>query len=254
MKRALVISDLHCGHRAGLTPPDYQQDFDDKYQAQQATMWNWYSKMVADLQPIDVLIVNGDAIDGKGDKSGATELISADRKVQCDMATRCIEEVKATKIYMTYGTAYHTGTDEDWESIVAEQVEAKEIHSHLWLNIEGVVFDCKHKVSGSIIPHGRHTGPARDKLWNLLWAEKDLQPKADVLIRSHVHYFTQSADSFSEIFTTPALQGPGSKFGARIMSGIIDIGALSFDCENSNYTVTRLLMDQDFMAEEAIAV
>jgi len=253
MKRLLVISDLHCGHRAGLTPPEWWDNDDGKYAEIQETMWKWYVGMVKKVMPVDVLVVNGDAIDGKGSKSGSSELITADRNEQCKMAETCINLIKAERIYMTYGTAYHTGDDEDWEDIVADRVSA-DIKSHLWLNIGGVNFDFKHKVTSSTIPHGRHTGPAKDKLWNLLWAEKGLQPKADVLIRSHVHYFTQSGDSFSEIFTTPALQGPGSKFGARIMSGIIDIGTMMFDCEDGNYTTTKLLMDQEFMAEQAITV
>jgi len=251
MKRLLVISDLHCGHRAGLTPPEWQYS-DGKFAEIQKAMWTWYAEMIDGMKPIDVLVVNGDAVDGRGEASGGTELLSSDRKEQCEMARVCIDRVGAEKIYMVYGTAYHTGKEEDWEAVLSEMVAAAGIHSHLWLKIEDVTFDFKHKVSGSVIPHGRHTGPARDKLWNLLWAEKDLQPKADVLVRSHVHYFTQSADSFSEIFTTPALQGPGSKYGARLMSGIIDIGALAFDCENGDYSVTRLLMDQQFMAEQAI--
>ena len=33
-------------------------------------MWGWYCNTLADLQPIDRLIVNGDAIDGKGERQG----------------------------------------------------------------------------------------------------------------------------------------------------------------------------------------
>lgn len=253
MKRLLVMSDLHCGHRAGLTPPEWR-DESGKWGELQKSIYDWYIQTLSEMKPIDVLVVNGDAIDGRNEGAGSTELITVDRKEQCEIARTCIEAVEAKKIYMTYGTAYHTGKEEDWEAVLAEMIGAREIHSHLWLDVDGVTFDFKHKVSGSVIPHGRHTGPARDKLWNLLWAEKELQPKADVLIRSHVHYFTQSADSFSEVFTTPALEGPGSKYGARLMSGMIDIGMLQFDCENGNYSVIRRLMDMGFMAEEAIAV
>ena len=171
--RLLVISDLHCGHRAGLTPPEWW-DNEGKYAEIQKTVWKWYADTLSKIKPVDVLVINGDAIDGKGEKSGSTEVITADRKEQCEIATECINLVGAEKIYLTYGTGYHTGKEEDWEAVLSDMVSAKGIHSHLWLEIGGVNFDFKHKVSSSIIPHGRHTGPSRDKLWNLLWAEKGL--------------------------------------------------------------------------------
>lgn len=255
MKRLVVISDTHCGHVAGLTPPawQFQAERNEKYARIQHVMWKWYKETLESLKPIDLLVLNGDAVDGKGTKSGGTELITSDRNEQINMAIECISIAEAEKVMMTYGTGYHTGIDEDWEDVAAGKIGA-EIHSQPSIDVEGVIFDFKHKISSSVIPHGRHTGPARDKLWNILWAEKKLRPKADVLIRSHVHYFTQASDTFGTVFTTPCLQGPGSKFGARSCSGIIDIGLLSFDCDAGRYELYRNLMDLGFMAEKAIKI
>ncbi len=256
MKRVVVISDTHCGHRAGLTPPAWQYQPTDeypKYAMFQQSMWKWYSKTIESLKPIDLLVHNGDAIDGKGEKSGGTEQIVADRNKQSNMAIECINVADAGRVIMVYGTGYHTGLEEDWEDVIAEKIGA-EIHSSPALTVEGVVFDFKHKVSSSVIPHGRHTGPARDKLWNSLWAEKKLRPKADIIVRSHVHYYTQSIDTFGKVITTPCLEGPGSKFGARMCSGIIDIGLMSFDCEDGECVTSTHLMDMAFMAEKAIEI
>jgi len=256
MKRVVVISDTHCGHRAGLTPPAWQYQpgsVEEKYAKFQHLMWTWYTETIEALKPIDLLVMNGDAVDGKGEKSGGTELITADRNSQTNMAIECINVAEAEKIIMVYGTGYHTGQDEDWEDVIAEKLGV-EIHSHPSVTVEGVAFDFKHKISSSVIPHGRHTGPARDKLWNVLWAHKKLRPDADVLVRSHVHYWTQSSDTFGTVITTPCLEGPGSKFGARACSGIIDIGLVSFDCDNGEYAMNLKLMDMAFMAEETIKI
>jgi hypothetical protein len=125
-------------------------------------------------------------------------------------------------------TPYHTGQEEDWEDVLAREVGAK-IGAHEWVDINGLVFDVKHHVGSSQIPHGRHTAVARERLWSQLWAEREQTPKADVIIRSHVHYFDYCGGRDWLAMTTPALQGLGTKFGARRCSGTVDFGLLSFD-------------------------
>jgi len=243
MKRTVVWSDLHCGHRAGLTPPgwQYQTDSSDaelaKFAEQQRLTWDFVKKRIDGIKPVDVLIVNGDLIDGKGDKSGGTEQIVSDRSKQAAMAAECIEMVGAKSIVITYGTPYHSGASEDFENEVASAVNAEKIGGHEWIDVNGLVFDCKHKIASSSIPHGRFTASARDVLWNFLWQIEEGQPRGNIFIRSHVHYFTYAGTNRYLAITTPALQGWGSKYGARACSGIVNFGFLQFDVEGAdNYT------------------
>jgi len=256
MKRVVVMSDLHCGHQSGLTPPDFQfreteKNRRGKYAVMQREMWDWYASSISRLGPIDTLVVNGDALDGKGEKSGSTELVTADPEEQVEMARLCIEQAQAQKVVMSYGTPYHVGRETDYEAMLAKQLNA-EIHSHPFVDAEGVIFDCKHKVSSSIIPYGRHTAPARERMWNILWNERGLQPKGRVFIRSHVHYFTFAGDQLGLVITTPALQGPGTKFGARMCSGTVDVGFLVFECEDGCYKWEAKLSDMQYTLQEAI--
>ena len=236
-KRVLIIADTHCGHLAGLTPPEYQYEFLDTsktkrndYAKQQKDLWQFYADIVNSLRPIDILILNGDMIDGKGDRSGGTELISSDRAEQVNMAMQVIEFVEAGSIVMTYGTPYHVGKDEDWEAVLADKVGAK-IGSHEWIDVNGLVFDVKHKIGSSTIPHGRYTALARDALWNDLWAKRGGQPQADIIVRSHVHYHVYCGERKRLALITPALQGHGSKYGSRICSGTVDTGIVYFDVD-----------------------
>ena len=120
-KRVVAIADLHCGHRSGLTPPAWQWARDtgyratDKFGILQHEMWQWYVSALTPLRPIDLLIVVGDAVDGKGSRSGGTELITSDRNVQVDMAAKCIKLARADRYAMVRGTGYHVGQDDDWE-------------------------------------------------------------------------------------------------------------------------------------------
>lgn len=234
MKRVVAIGDLHCGHFVGLTPPIYQSR-NPELRAVQKRLWGFYVEAIKALQPIDVLIVNGDAIDGRGERSGGTELLTTDRKEQALMAVECIRQAKAKQIFMTFGTPYHTGASEDWESYIAERLGAT-IEGHLFLDVDGVTFSVKHKVGSSSVPYGRHTAASKENTWNALLAEEGSAPRADVFIRSHVHYFTHGGDARKLYLTLPALQGPGSKFGERQCSGLVDFGLVHFDIEQGKYS------------------
>jgi len=235
-KRILFMSDLHCGHVAGLCPPRWQikggSPHRDKIRDSQREAWQWYSRQVTRCGPYDVVVVNGDAIDGQGTRSGGTELITTDRNEQIAMAVFAIRRAITkgrTRVVMTYGTGYHVGNEEDFELGIANILDAK-IGSHEWLDCGGIIIDLKHHIGGSSIPHGRQTAISRDALWNRLWADRAQQPRADVLIRSHVHYYMQGDDDdLGWRAITPALQTCGSKYGARRCSGTVSYGFLVGD-------------------------
>jgi hypothetical protein len=220
--RILVIGDSHSGHIAGLTPPKWQTN--DK----QATVWDWYSNTVKMLNA-DVLFCMGDMMEGKGWRSGGTELITIAWKEQIDMAGEVIEEAGCKTITMVYGTPYHVGTNDDFEDMLAQNVGAT-IKSHAFPICNGIQFDLKHKVGGSTIPHGRATPLQKAKLWNKMWHDhNEEQPRADIILRGHVHYHEYTGNSSGLAMTCPALQGWGSKFGQRQCEGIVDTGIVWFD-------------------------
>lgn len=229
-KRVVVISDQHAGHRVGLTPPKWQTAIlGQKYHKIQMELWKEFSTKIDLIKPIDVLMVNGDCIDGRGKRSGGTELITVNRQEQVDIAAAAINYCEAGTVVMTRGTPYHTGDKEEWEDILAKKVNCNKIGDHEFYNIGGVIFDVKHNIGSSSIPHGQFTPIARDRLWNLIWSEYEMQPKADILIRSHVHYYLRLGGIDWDGFVTPALQGMGSKFGAKICSGLVHWGFIWFD-------------------------
>jgi hypothetical protein len=242
-RRVVVVSDLHSGHLIGLTPPSrHDTPSNDAHPAHKElaatrkTLFSLYHEIIKSLGKIDILICNGDAIDGSGHRSGGTEQLTTDLEQQSRMAAECLAVAKAEQVYLTYGTPYHTTIGgEDWENLVAtfvgESKYTKEVKtvSHLYLNVNGLVFDCKHKVGSAGLPHSRHTAVAKEKISNMLWADLGVAPKSDIIIRSHVHYANYCGSPRHLALTTPALQGLGSKYGARQCSGIVDFGLTVFD-------------------------
>ena len=234
--RLLAMSDTHCGHELGLTPPKHDPGprlTPTRYRMRRE-IWDWWEPRAKALKP-DVVIFNGDAIDGKGQSSAASELIYTDRNDQVEMATDILKGIGGKpEIYMAYGTAYHTGKGEDWEDRVAANVGAIKIGSEDDIDIRGTVFNYKHHLGRSSVPSGRTSAVLKDALWNQIWADRGEYARADVILRSHVHYHTFAGDSDILALTLPALQGYGTKFGGRRMSGVVDVGYIIFDVYGPN--------------------
>jgi hypothetical protein len=245
-KRVLVMSDMHCGHNIGLTPPAWQYKHTsggstkrNKWGKTQRELWNAYKKLLRSVAPYDVLLFLGDAIDGKGLRSGGVENVTSSIAEQCDMAayalnyTRTHARNNKYKIFGVYGTDYHVAVDgEDAEDNVARQAGFEKLAGHDWIDVNGCVFDIKHKVGSSGIPHGRHTAMAKEYLWAKEWAMSGQAPKPDVVLRGHVHYSNFAGGPDWLAATCPALQGMGSRYGVRQCSGLVDWGIMTFDVEN----------------------
>lgn len=249
---------MHCGHMVGLTHPSDNPQYDDDYHAEasryRALVWGWAWGKIRALKKIDLLIHNGDAIDGKGSKSGGTEQIVMDRHEQAKMAANILKRINAKEIRLTYGTGYHTGNFEDYEDVVAQLVGCPKPSGELNIEVNGVIFNAKHKAGGSQIPHGRMTAQLRDKMWNTLWAARGEYPESDIQIRSHNHYFKYGGDADSFIVATPALQGYGwNKYGTRIMSGTVDYGFVWFDVyEDGRYSFKWEILRMPYQEPEKL--
>jgi len=237
--RVLPIGDTHCGHMAGLTPPKFQKHIDLK--PYQKFLWNWFEREIGTLGGVDAMFAMGDLIDGKGERSGGTELTYPDTDHQCEMAVEIIDYVKretgASSIIGVYGTPYHVNPGgSDLERRILNEVGGK-IGSHEWVDCGGVMFDLKHKVSASTVPHGRATALLKEDLWNLIWASKEeYNPRAQVILRGHVHYYAYAGDAECLSMSLPALQGPGSKYGKRQCQGTVNFGFVHFDIEEGGYS------------------
>lgn len=238
-KRIIALSDFHCGHLSGLCPPQY--NIEDSFYEFRKEIWDWFSKEIHKLGEIDIAFVIGDTIDGKGKKSGGTEQLTTDRVLQAKMAVDCIRFVNPKKVFLTHGTPYHSGQSEDWEDVIAKSLAngkdgekgvKTKIGGHIFVDVNGCMFDLKHKVNTSALLHTKGTAIAREKLQNYMWLTREQQPNSDVVIRGHVHNYFQVGDGYWVAMTLPGLQGVGSKYGERQCSGLINVGFVHFDIDS----------------------
>lgn len=258
MTKGIVISDKHCGHLVGLTPPEWQIPYAphsksqrSKFAKVQHEVWEWYVSTLKSIGNVDFVFSLGDDIDGDGGRSGGSELITVDRDEQCDMAVACNSQIKTSNPgIMVYGTPYHTGVSEDFESQIARELGWK-IGSHEQPVIDGKVFDLKHKIGSSKKKELRYTALGNEIVANHEWANAGQQKRADCIIRGHVHYYKYVEDEDSMGFTCPALQGYGSKFGARQCSGRVNVGITQITIDEGMISVTPFLADKELKSLRA---
>ena len=241
-KRIVAIGDLHSGHRAGLTHPDYwqkeikyttsiQERVHNKFARIQRAIWRWYEAEMEAIKPIHICFNLGDNIDGRGERSGSTELIAVDQNIQCTMAVKALRIMDAQKYFMAYGTPYHTCSGyAEWEDSVAEGIRAEQIGARVFVDVNGVIFDLRHKMSKSTIPHGQGTLLAKQKLWNDIWSLVDVEPNADVSIRAHIHDFLHMHNFRWHAISLPGMEW-STKFGSRVVDGMVNIGYVIIDVE-----------------------
>jgi len=235
-KRLVFLSDIHCGHVNGLL----SRSFMDKANDFQREMRVWFENTLELIKPVHIVACVGDLIDGRQEKNGGAELCLNSRILQTSCASEIIEEFNALKVYMVKGTPYHTGKQEDWEEIIASNVEAEVIANSLNIDVNGCVINMKHKVGRSSVPYAKATPLAKELMWEKLMREQG-DKDYNIVVRGHVHYHVFTGFSNNHVaMTLPALQG-ASDYGEKECTGNVDLGLVVVDIEPSGIFTWRFM-------------
>ena len=232
-KRLFVGSDPHCGHRAGLTHPNYWEPKKTAWGKTERECWEFYKKELDLLKPFDAALWAADLIAGDGRKNKGIEMITTDRVQQAVMAADAMDCVEAPIIRCCYGTRYHTGQSENWEDIVIKELLLKKreatIENHYFGNLYGKEINVRHKIANTSLEQSEYTALVKEFLVNRRWWLRGVQPRADILIRGHVHRYDHLDHDDRHGFICPSLQGLGDDYGERECSGIVDFGFIYID-------------------------
>lgn len=256
MKYGLFVSDTHSGHGTGLAPPQYWRESlkaDDPRIRKEAmirkAIWE-FAERIFTSRRWDYLFSIGDLVDGKGYANGGIEQLTTDRLKQVDMSVEALSMARAKTKRFVRGTPYHVGKEENFEDIIAQRMDAV-IKDHMFLDIDGTVVDMKHKISGSGVPNGRATPLLRSEVWALMWHERGLAPKPDLLVRGHVHYHILIQDVMGAKMTMPCLQWD-SQYGKRECEGTVDLGVVEVRFSKGGvYEIIPHTLDMSFAKAEA---
>ncbi len=247
-KQVLFLSDFHCGSEVGLTPKHWNDkpipndvSKHNKLVKIRRECWTWFKENIKDYINPDILVIDGDLIDGQNIKQFGVGQLTTNLLKQAQMAVDIINIIDARKVVITYGSNYHVSSaGQEWEDVIATKVNASiGIHQHIKVN--GLVFDIKHHCGRSSVPYGKYTPLAKQITQAMLWKEYKQFPGADVYIRGHAHKYKYLEDSMFVAISLPSLKGLGEPMSKYWMD-VVDFGFVVCDVTSKgNYNFTKHL-------------
>ncbi len=192
----VIVSDTHAGYKYGLVPPAWRATGGEKVDATlkfQKYLYDCWADFVKRCPRCEILVINGDAIHGEDRKDIALNVVSSDMFEQAQMFIELVKPLrkKCDRVWLLKGTPYHEGRGADvveWigKEIGAERWQAGRYSGYsLYINWHGLTFGfAHHQTRGWIYAAGAGDRTA--------WLQQSAEgqgklPKADVLVRSHLH-------------------------------------------------------------------
>lgn len=216
MKKILVVSDLQVGSQYSLWPEKFtfkdggRWILSDKQRTLQ-NAWHTFIKYIAGIKP-DILILNGDMIEGPQVKQQGTSVITTNFAEQAKAAEIILTPLRqsCTEAYLIRGTEYHDTVDGQAIESLGENLGVIPFRKNqfsdwvLNLDVEGVIINVSHHI-GVMQGFYRATAPDREGIWSAL-AGRSKTPDADCIVRSHIHIFVHVEHSNKHIVVTPGWQ------------------------------------------------
>ncbi len=258
----IVVSDLHCGCRLGLCPPEVKLDEDATYTHTplQADVWKRWGEFwgtwvptVTKGEPFSV-VLNGDALDGVHHR--AVTQVSQNLTDQARIARKVLKpivELCEGRFYHLRGTEAHVGPSGQEEERLAEELGAIPDGSgrfarwELWIEIGMGLVHLSHHIgtAGSLAYETTAVHKELEQAFveSARWGERH----PDVIVRSHRHRNVetriQTAHGFATACTTAGWQGK-TPFVYKIAGGRQTQpqvgGTLVRSDDNDIYTLHRL--------------
>ena len=158
----VLVSDLHCNSRVGLSPPTVNLDNGGTYRASKPQRWLWsrflaFRDEAGEIRERNggrlILILNGELADDN--HHSKFELVDINPKTMMATAVEALRPLlelvrEGDAIYVTRGTEAHSGRGAWMDDRIAADIGAVAADEgvasfyHLLLNIDGVRFNIAH--------------------------------------------------------------------------------------------------------------
>jgi len=199
----VVVSDLHCGCRMGLLPPEGLVIDGGTKIAQsklQKKVWSWWDEFWGEWVPVAchnepyAVVVNGDALDGVHHNS--TSQISHNLADQSKIAYAVLKPIYERcegRLYMVRGTEAHVGPSGAQEEQLATVLEAipdeegMRSRYELWVEIGRGLVHCMHHIGTTGTSHYESTAVLKELSESYQEAGRWRRRSPDCVVRSHRH-------------------------------------------------------------------
>ena len=215
--RIAVVNDLHVGSKYAIVPDNWKMIDGESTAPQNAGaryLWQKYQEYIEEFKKPDILVVNGDAVDAQQHLSHKREVWATDPLDQIALAEHLINMWEAKEIYVVYGTGFHVELEGLMlERILAKRISARGVGWKLRQTFNTAICSFAHHVPVSKVSWQYRTTPLAQQLV-LDKLENEDQP-ANLLVRSHAHYFAYAGFSNQLAVITPGFQGQ-TPYGAKV--------------------------------------
>lgn len=190
--RILILADFHIGSMFSLWPPGFKTSLGTEVSPNvgQKYLLDHWRKIIAAIPQYDLLVLNGDMVDGTQPKSYGRFILEPEPIVQAQAALEVIRPVMKKlraggRVIVMRGTPYHEEDDAACE-LIGEALNALPTEygrrSWGWLVAEcgGLIVDIAH--SQSYMMRYRSTALEREGQFSDMAGLN-----ADIIIRSHTH-------------------------------------------------------------------
>lgn len=206
-KRLVVINDLHAGSRYGPIPPGWKMSDGSLAPAKDANHWLYeqYEGWMEEFRKPDILLVNGDATDGHAHIDYGREVWATDGIDQVKLAEYLISLWQPKELYIVYGSKYHVQYQGLLvERFIARDLKAKGCGWRLNRELGGIICSAAHKITVSKTSWQYRTTPLAIQM--VLNRLQKKEKSAQLIIRSHAHYFCYAGFSDQLAMVTPGFQ------------------------------------------------
>ena len=240
--RILIVSDLHVGSSTAIcSEHPVISDLGTTYNPNplQKVLLRAWKDMIKDLKgPIDLLVVNGECVDGANVRQVGQQSWSTNLEDQMNDAKKLIEMIPYRKVLLLRGSNYHDQIDgTNLEEVMASKLKnvvkyrayggEGSTDYFAYVKIHGKVFNFTHHIGFSKAEANRTTALAKEMKG--MHFQHDTLGRADVFVRSHVHYFVHVEFSNTHGVTTPAWKFPDAHLFRGGLAGTTpDVGAVEF--------------------------
>lgn len=192
----LWLGDMHCGSGVSIAKPGSKLNQDGGKltlnKLQQYVLYPKWKEM-CEGGPYDLVVANGDLVDGRQRKSNNTGLWTADLECQAKCAAELLNMIplkKGGEVHVVGGTEYHTDVNLSGDREVVNQFnrlqdnrEKNAVYQGLEyvLKVDGCAFHVSHTIGGGVY-HGSVLN--KEIMFRHLY-----KYEFDGMIRSHRHNF-----------------------------------------------------------------
>lgn len=214
MITGVVLSDPHVGSAYGLFPGGFRLSNGSEagLNLGQVYLLNCWEDFLERIPPtFDLLLLNGDLINGQNVKETGADLTEIDPEWQQRAAYQLLEPLatRAREVYATRGSNYHAGECGRWEEQLAERLGAvpDSWGHHAWdwllLDVQGVHLDVAHHQS--VVSRFVSMPLEREEQFATMVAPWK-QGGSHLIIRSHVHRYSEVHVELQQSLSTAAWQ------------------------------------------------